>query len=153
MRHYGFQQASVVSCQTLDGRFIKQVCVVFDLPLYVVPRFPQVHRHVENRRRPIDLERRLTTFRFFWTRSRGALELEHHLKERIATQVAIGLQLLYQDLKGHVLVRVCPQANLPHSTQHLTESHLATQLRAQYQGVDEKPNQRLDLSSIPPRHW
>ena len=48
-------------------------------------------------------------------RGRRVLELEHHLEQRRAAEIALGLELLHQLLEGHVLVGVGPQRHLAHA--------------------------------------
>ena len=56
---------------------------------------------------------------------RRVLQDEHHLEERRAAEIALGLQLLHQLLEGHVLVRVRAQARLAHPREQLAERRVA----------------------------
>ena len=58
------------------------------------------------------------------------LQLEHDLNERIAIEVAIGMQLGHQHLERQVLMRVGSQAAFPHPPHHLLERDLPAILAA-----------------------
>jgi hypothetical protein len=49
------------------------------------------------------------------------MEVEHHLEEGIAAELALGTDLPHQPLEGHVLVRVGLQADLAHPSEQGAE--------------------------------
>ena len=57
-------------------------------------------------------------------------------------------QLLDQLFERHVLVQVGGQRGLAHPAEQLAERGLARQVAAQHQGVDEEPDQPLDLHPV-----
>ncbi len=77
--------------------------------------------------------------------ARRVLEGEHHLEERGAAHVALGLELLHQALEGHVLVGVGAEAGLAHASEERVEREIARDLGAEHQGVDEEADEPLGL--------
>src|SRR5215213_8129721 len=55
---------------------------------------------------------------------RGVLHHEHDLKKRRAAEIPFGLQLLDQQLKRHVLVRVCFERYGAHAREQLVERRI-----------------------------
>ncbi len=78
------------------------------------------------------------------------METEGHLKQRVARQIPLGLQLRHQLLERQILVSVRPERRLLHPPQQLPEAQPPLYLRAQHQGVDEEPDETLDLSMHAP---
>ncbi len=60
------------------------------------------------------------------------------------------MQPLDQQLEGHVLVVVGGQAARAHLRQHLGNTGITGQVHAQYQGVDEKPDQIIEGGIMAP---
>src|SRR5262249_33726033 len=81
--------------------------------------------------------------------SRHVLQDQFHLEERRPAKVSFGLQLFHQLLKGHVLVRICPQTHLPHMLEQLAEALSIAHLHSHDQLIDEESDQAFDLRSIP----
>src|SRR5262245_15836911 len=77
-------------------------------------------------------------------------QVEPHLKQRTATQIALWPQFLDQLLERHILVRIGAQSRLPHPSQILWKCRFASQISLQNQGVDEEADQVLDLRSVAP---
>ena len=74
---------------------------------------------------------------------RRVLQGEHHLEERRAAQVALGLELLDQLLEGQVLVGVGAERGLAHAAQQLAEGGVAVEAGAQHERVDEEADEAL----------
>ena len=71
------------------------------------------------------------------------VEGEQHLHERAVRERPDGLQLLDELLEGHVGVLEGLQGRVAHAPEQLPERGLATQVRAQHQGVDEEADEIL----------
>ena len=79
---------------------------------------------------------------------RVVLEDQHDLEERCMGQAALRLELLDQLLERHVLVQVRRQGRFPGAGQQLPERGLARQVGTEHEGVDEEPDQPLDLQVV-----
>ncbi len=133
----------------LDGRDVEEVGVVFEpAEDFVRPVLAQLQQQVELRRARVDQQIRGPQPRHRQVLSRGVLEAEHHLEQRVTAQVARGLKLLDQLLEGQLLVRVRGHAHVLRATQQLAEGGVAVQVIAQHQRVDEEADQRLQLRHI-----
>src|ERR1700728_733993 len=83
-------------------------------------------------------------------RSGGVLKDKHHLKQRLAAQVADRLQFFDQLFEGDVLVGVSVQAGLAHVRQQLAEAEVARNLGAQKQYIYETAEQAFELRASAP---
>ena len=82
--------------------------------------------------------------------SRRVLQREHDLEQRIAAQVALGLELLDQLLEGQVLVRVGIERALARPGQQFRERRVAGEITAHDQRVDEEADEAFDLGPVAP---
>ena len=85
-------------------------------------------------------------------RHRRVVEAEEDLEQRIARQLAVGLQLLDDLLEGNVLVRVRVERRPAHPADQLAKHGIAFDRRAEDDGVDHHPDHRLDLAQPPVRN-
>ena len=63
---------------------------------------------------------------------------EHHLKQRIAAQVALALDLVDQPVERQIAMGQRAPALLAHPPEQCAESRIARQIRPQHQRVDEQ---------------
>ena len=77
------------------------------------------------------------------------LQREHHLEEGIEIRHPLGLQLLHQLLEGNVLVGVGVQRHPAHPSHQLTEGGITRKVGPERKGVDEEPDQVLQLAPGP----
>jgi hypothetical protein len=134
--------------ETLDGRAIEEIGVELEPAdqgaAGLVQRQAQVEfgratgkRHVaQGKPRQIDVC------------GRSVLQSEHHLEQRCAAEIALRRQLLDQPLERQILVGIGAESPFAHLRQQPTHAGLPGELAAQHQGVDEEPDQRLDLSPV-----
>ncbi len=80
---------------------------------------------------------------------RVALVGQADLEDGRPAEVAGGPQFLDDPLEGDGLVGVGAQAGAAHALEDLAEAGVAGQAGADRQGVDEEPDQRLDLGPFP----
>ena len=86
--------------------------------------------------------------RKFQRRHGRVLQSEGHLKQRVAAQLPLRMQLFHQLLKRHVLVRVSTQRGVAHSRKQLPASGVTGDVGPQHEHVDEEAYQTLDLSVV-----
>src|SRR5205085_8073208 len=84
---------------------------------------------------------------------RRVLHGEQHLKDGIAAEVALGLQLFDQPLKGHVLMRVSAERHVPDAAQQPRKREPVRQTRAQCERVDEEAYQVFKLAIPSVSDW
>src|SRR5215471_5180444 len=80
-----------------------------------------------------------------------AEQLKHRLIQRIAADVALGLQLLDQFLERHVLMRVRLQRDLAYLRQKLSDRWIARDAVPHDERVDEEPDDRRELRVVAAR--
>ena len=78
------------------------------------------------------------------------LQAKHHLRERIAAQVALRLKLLHQLLERNILVLVGFQRHLSHALEQFPEGRVARQIGTQCQRIDKAADQFLQLTISAP---
>ena len=74
-------------------------------------------------------------------------QLEGDLEERVAAEVAFGLQLLDELFEGEVLVGVGAEGDVVDAGEQLAEGGVAGEVGAQDERVDEEADQRLELGA------
>src|SRR5436305_5101631 len=128
--HHAFEQGRQVSEQTGDGRCLEQIRRVLQLTMQ--PLFALCHKEgqVKLARGTLDLkwydahrsQSRNLSHTYF---TRGILQNKHHLEQWATTQVTLRFKLLYQLLKGDVLIGIGSKTDLAYSVQHLYEAGIA----------------------------
>src|SRR6185369_762384 len=105
-------------------------------------------------------EKREVEFRYFSARIQPAqfesfelqflprLQRHQHLEQWLSIERALRFQLLDETLKRHILMTIRSERRLTHLRQKLTKTHFRTQLRTQHEGVDEEPDETLDLRTV-----
>ncbi len=83
----------------------------------------------------------------FQRRSGGVLEYERHLKERMAGESALGLQLFNEPLEGDVLVRVRLQSDLADPAKKLAKRGVSGRVGAQDESVGEEADESFELGA------
>ncbi len=81
-------------------------------------------------------------------RQRRVLQDEQHLEERMAAEIALGLQLLDELLEGQILMRVRAQGTAAHAAQQFAERGIAGDIGADSQRIDEEADEWLDLGPV-----
>src|ERR1051325_7314863 len=81
---------------------------------------------------------------FIQTRS---FPTEHHLEQRVVTEIARQLKFVNQHLERQVLIRVRLECVLAQPIQMRQERGVIIEVRTQYDGVDEEADERLGLHS------
>jgi hypothetical protein len=76
---------------------------------------------------------------------------EHHLEQRVPTEIPLRIQLLHQLLERNVLVVVGAERHLLHPTEQLTERRIPGQVRAHHEAVHEEPDDTFHLAARPVR--
>src|ERR1700688_4864510 len=66
---------------------------------------------------------------------------EHDLKDRVETEIPLRLKNLDDLFKRHVRIGGCIQNSLAHLSDDVREPRIAREIIAQYEGVDEEPDQ------------
>src|SRR5437763_12631268 len=77
-------------------------------------------------------------------RAGRVLQGEHHLEQRIATQIALGRQFLHQALEGQVLMRIRIKRHAAHTREQLQKARVARRVGTHYQAIDEETNQLFE---------
>ena len=70
------------------------------------------------------------------------------MKQRRSTRVALGLQLLDELFKRHILVRESAERHFPDLLQIFVKSRIAGNVRAQHESVDEETDEILDIDPV-----
>src|SRR5687768_12181016 len=83
---------------------------------------------------------------------RIVLHGQRDLEYRLAREIALGSQLLYEHLERQVLMGIRPKGHLAHAAQQLPESRIARHIRAQRQRVHEEPDQSLHFPAATSRY-
>src|SRR5207249_960482 len=78
-------------------------------------------------------------------------EGKRYLAQRIVAQASLWLQRVDQLLERQVLVLIRLGGQLPHPRQHLRPARIAREHGTQYQCVDEKSDESLDLRAVTTR--
>src|SRR5215213_445962 len=76
---------------------------------------------------------------------RCILQSKHYLKQRIAIQVSLRLQILYQLFKRYILMREGAERHVADVSQQLSECESRIHFYSQRQCVGEKPDEILQL--------
>src|SRR5467141_3450494 len=96
-----------------DGRGFKQLGFIFKPTVHAVRSLAHFQRQIKRRQSSRDF---FSYQRETWQTlvgRRGVLKNEHHLEVWWLSKGSFGLQLLYQSLEWHVLMRVCPERYIP----------------------------------------
>ena len=81
-------------------------------------------------------------------RGRGVVHCQHDLAERVAPDVPLGPQLLDEPVEGQLLIGIGGEHGLPHLPHERGEAEQSRQSNAQHEGVDEEPDQSLELGPV-----
>lgn len=73
---------------------------------------------------------------------------EHHLKQRVPAHIPLGLQFLYQFLKGHILVGVGVQGHVLDPLEQLFHRGVAGQIDPEHEGIGKVADQGLELAAV-----
>jgi hypothetical protein len=136
-----------VSRHALYGRGVEEVPVVAPAARQPSRRLGKSHGEIELRPAGLALDRRERQAGQLQRPAARVLEGEHDLEQRRAARVAPRLEVLDDALEGDLLVGEGPQGHLPHPAQQLAEARVARAVGAQHQGVDEEPDQPLQLAA------
>ena len=152
-REGALQQDPEMAGQTVGRRGFEEVHVVAQGPRQTSRptsgHFPEVEGEVELRRPLLAAPQgRELQPGYLERRHRSVLEHEHGLEDRRLRKVALRLELGHQLLERQILVRIGVQGRAPGAAQQLAEAGIAREVRAQGQGVEEEPDQPLDLGAV-----
>ena len=128
-----------------DRRRIEEIGAVFEAACEPAVAFRDVKRQVELRRDGLVRQARELESGQPEVRFAGALQREHHLEQRIAAEVALGIQLFDELLEGQILVRERVDRALARALQQLGEPRIAGEIAAHDQRVDEKADEPVEL--------
>src|SRR5215216_6407708 len=95
-----FEKFSVVCQQTFDGRFREEICAVEEKTLKTTGHVPHVAFKIESCRQALKLlrpNRKTGEFQFLNGR---ILQIKRDLKNRVAAEIACGLQLFDDSFEG-----------------------------------------------------
>ncbi len=148
IRDDALQEIAKVAEYPPDGRALKQIGAVLTLKEERTSLFVDVEKEVQLRRP-----------RFDWDQIRGqpledrrlligTLKGQRRMKQRVAAEVALGPQFLYQLLERKVLIGVGADSDLPHPLQQLAKRGVSGEIASQNQGVDEETDETFDLRPI-----
>ena len=140
--HQPLQQDFEMPHHPLDGCSIEQLTRVLQFPAQPHRSIPQVERKVED------------GGLFFlddevprWGRIPGLLDLEHHLMERVATEIAFRLKIFDEFLEGQVLMSIRAYRSLSDPRQQFPKGGFTVQITSQDDRIDEKSDQAFQLTS------
>ena len=139
------EQCLEMSEQPADGGGIEQVAVVLRIARQPVDRLAQGQSEVELRRAVVHGERSAGEAGRLQRLERRVLEHEHHLEQRRLVESPLRLQLRHHLLERRLLVGIGREARRAHPRRQLAEWGVAREVDAQHQGVDEEPDQVLEL--------
>jgi hypothetical protein len=148
--HHLLQQPAHVAQQAVDGGGLEEVGRVLDHGREAFAAFDESQCQIELGAEALDcdgLEREAGEA----ARGGVVLDGQHHLEERRVGGIALRPQLLHQAFEWQILARVRLQGPLADPLQQIQEVRRALKLRAQDQGVDEEPDQPLDLRPVAAR--
>ncbi len=148
IRDDAFKQIREVIEHPLHSRAIEDLRTVFHQTLETLWSFGDVERQVKRGRRIVILQQRHRYLREHERRHRRVLKRKHHLKERRATHIALGLQLLDQLLERHILMRKRSERHFPDLLQVLVKTRIVRNVRAQHECIDEETDQVFDLDPV-----
>ena len=123
------QEPAVVIRQTLDCSGVEQGGAVEDLSPQPAAAFLQMHFQVEADASAVLGDRAHAYSRQEQVFVRGVLHGEDDLKQRMATEVPLRLQVFHQLLKGQVLMIIGLQRHLPYPRQQVPERRIAREVR------------------------
>src|ERR1044072_6698959 len=102
-----FEKFRVMREQTFHSRFVKEICAVEEKALQSPSHVPHVTFEIEPRGEAFKLLRPERKTGELEILHRRILQSERDLKNRVAAEVARGLQLLDDSFKWKILVRIC----------------------------------------------
>src|SRR6266849_6124284 len=102
-----------------DRSGIEKVGGVDERAGQTVGLLPQIDLEIETRRLAFQRERDGLQPGQLERRSGSVLQREEHRKEGVVPEVSLGLELLDQFLEREILMVVCSQGHLAHSTEQL----------------------------------
>ncbi len=146
------QQPREAAQQAQGGGAIEQYGAVLERQLDALGPGGAGEAEVELRDPPLDVRRARLEPGQAPPPAGVALHDEQHLEQRRHREAALRLQLLDQLLEGHLLVRVSVEGDGAHLLDELAEARIVVQPGAQYEDVDEEPDQWLDLEPGASRH-
>ena len=142
--HRGSKQVNEVIVDPLDRLRVEKVGAV--LPHRVEPTEPLLHEEeeIDSRRGDLRLDLLGLDARELQLRL-GRVDGEEHLKERVAAEVALGLELPDEELEGKIRVRPGAGDTLLHPLQQLAERRRIGEVAAQDDGVEEDADRVVEL--------
>src|SRR5689334_4889367 len=143
-----FKQSPVVPEQAFDSCFLKKIGAVEEKPLQTSGHVPHVTFEIEPRGKAFKLlrtERKTGQLKFL---HRRILQRERNLKNRIAAEVARGLQLFDDSFKRQVLMRVGGECQIANAPEQFAKCRTAAEVSAQDEGVDEEPDETFELAAV-----
>ena len=147
--HRRVEQVQIVLRQPAHRGRIKKIRVVFQNRVQLAARLLQTKREVKHRHARIhrhDFQGQVPQPQRL---GRRVLQYEHHLEQRLMTQVALRVQRLDQLLERQILILERPQRRRPHPLQSLPKLRVAGQIAAQHQRVGHEPDQALQFRPLP----
>jgi hypothetical protein len=128
---------------------LEKIGRVLDPSLVTAIRLENRQGEVEDRGPLVDGEGREEGLRSLAGQARCVEHLKRDLEQRVAAQVPLGVQFLDEDLERKVLVRVGLGQHGADAVDEFPERGLSGQIRPEHEGVDEEPDEPLDLGAVP----
>ncbi len=150
--------------QPVDGRGVEQIGGVLDDACEPAVLLREVDREIELRRRPRETHRPQAQVLDFQLADGSVLQDEHHLEQRGVGEAPFRRQLLDQLFERHLLVQIGGERGLAGPAEQLAERgaergiagpaprQVSGPITPQHQGVDEEPDERLDLPAVAAGH-
>src|SRR5690349_8316020 len=132
--------------EALDRRGVEQIRAVTNRTAHrTALRLVQDKADIESRRRFFRLDLLHRQVADHERRHRVVLKDEHHLEQRVATEIALRLQLFDELFKRRVLMRVCAETDFANTAQQLAERRIAGEICSQDKLIREEADEWLDL--------
>ena len=151
LRSRAAQKNNQMITHALDGLAVEEVDAVFEEPGDPGAVLPGIEGEIEDGLGRVDLERLDLESSEPQVTLAARLRGEADLDQRVVTQAALRRELLDQAIEGHVVVVVGLEADRTHLIQQFGERRVTRQIDAHRQGVDEQPDERLELDAVAPR--
>ena len=129
-----------------EGRGVEEIGVVDKAPDEPLRPIVRLEDQIEPRRPCLQIERGEVPPRVAG-RPRGP-EGKKDLKQRVAARIPQGVQFPHEVVERHRVVGQRLQGHIPHPAQELPERGVAGQVGAQDHGVEEIPDQPLELGVV-----
>ncbi len=146
------EQSLVMDGQTLDRRGVEQVRGVFDRAEEPAAALFEDQGEIELRGGLDPVHRMEMQVLDVQAPDGSVLQGEHHLEKRCVREAAFRSELLHHLLERQVLVHVGRQSRRARVSEKRTKRRVAGEVAAQHQGVDEEPDQPLDLHPVAVGH-